>query len=333
MDDIQDDDFIKYGIFPELFTNGNIGLGTEDVLEPQPIPDTFQEPQQPSLKRTSDFSFSQSRNKKHNNNNNINNNVAFENNVDYDPYEDERLKILGSQQLGNVKGLVLKPIIRKDPNMEELMEGIENLPIMTIESRPSTNTVISYGTRLGATLLLDSCTDGEISLSMAARTDLQKLVNCDDEFTIIDPPIVIYDTLSTGTCNIYCKEVVRLSIYLLACHLKCSWTVELFEDQMSNPKPFSEIQLKPYHNSKFDHAQPFKCEDIVMNRLKSTLPPSVVDEKLRLLQIHMIRLGHLTSEQACDAEFIQSQLEMIPSILNKQKVQPKTMILGKETSS
>ena len=306
MDDIQDEDFIKYGIFPELHgyapssgnnINNNNGYDDDDVVHrPKVVDATFAAPR--TRQKSSDFSFTprqQSRPAS---------NYGYESN----------------QRVGDANSVVLKRLKRDDPDPEELFKKVDAVRGGPIESRPDTQTIIPYKTRMAADILVAACENNEIRLDYNAQSDLKKLVNCDDEYTMVDPPIVIYDTLSTGSCSIYLKEVVRLSIYLLACFFKCTYLVEVVPDVRSNPKQYTEANVKPYHDSNVEHAQPFKCEDAVMAVMRERFSDSDIEEKLTYIKIHMMRIGHQSSFQASDPEFLTDQIAAIGSVLNNEKV-------------
>ena len=305
MDDIADEDFIKYGIFPEVYgTPYNKKEEEEDatIHRPRVVDETFAKP---APRRTSDFSFTPRRKQQQQQQQH-----AYD---DDDPYD-------RSQRVGDAKSVVMKRLKRDDPDPDELFKGLKAVPGGPLESRPDTQTIIPYKTRMAADILLVACENREIRLDYAAQGDLKKLVNCDDEYTVIDPPIVLFDTLSTGTCVIHLKEVVRTSIFLLACFLKCTYQVEVVPDVHSNPKQYTEAKVKAYHDSNVDRFQPFGCEDTVMNVMRARFPGEELDEKLKFVKIHMMRIGHLSSFKASDPEFLWEQIEAMGPVLNNQAI-------------
>lgn len=288
--DISDEDFIKYGIFPEL--HGPRYTQQEDdydaPVRPKVIDETFGVQQQQEKRRQSDFSF----------------------------------KKPSHTAVPSSSSVIVKRLRRDEPDPDQLFEGLKDAPGggQPIETRPDTRIVIPYKTRMAADILLMACENNEIRLDYNAKSDLQKLVDCDDEYTMVDPPIVIWDSLYTGTCNIYMKEVVRLSTYLVACYLKCTYQVEAVPEASSNPKLYTEAKVKPYHDSNVEHAQPFGCEAAVMNAMTERFHnPQEVEDRLKYVKIHLMRVGHLSSFQATDPEFLAEQIDMMGTVLNNEK--------------
>lgn len=190
---------------------------------------------------------------------------------------------------------------------------------MNLSGMDKGKTVVPYRIRAAADALLVACENKEIRLDYTARNELGQIVACDDEYTMIDPPVVIWDTLYTGTCNIYLKEVVRFSVYLMACFFNLMYQVEAVPEALSDPKSYKQAKVKPYHDSNVEHAQTLACEQTVMAYLRSTYGEEGMEEKLKLIKIHLVRVGHISSFQATDPEFIQYHLENMGSVMSNEK--------------
>ncbi len=71
--------------------------------------------------------------------------------------------------------------------------------------RTSKRDIIPYTYYRAATTLLDGHANKEIFIPQEFVHDLEKLVRNHHEWISYDPPIIIYDTVDTGTCLIHVK--------------------------------------------------------------------------------------------------------------------------------
>lgn len=214
---------------------------------------------------------------------------------------------------------VVKRIKPKDNG--DLFDGLKKVANLgPIEEQRKNMTIIPYYIHNAATTLVGAHNDRDINLSQAAFNDLSRLSACRDEFTTIDPIIVISDTLFTGSCNIYLKEAIPVSFLVLAHYLKLTYGVEVVPDVTSKSKLYTEVTVKPYHGKETKHAQEFGCEEAVKAALKQR--GKNWQEMLKLVQIHYARVGAISPDVACDYTFIEAQLNVMSKVLSN--VTPKS---------
>lgn len=218
---------------------------------------------------------------------------------------------------GGGDDVIQREIVREKPDLNKLFieaEGFTgfNAPI---ERSGELKRIIPYNVCHGAKLLLAAHGDGDIRLGNEAVMQLRKLSACDDEYTATDPTVVIWDTLSTGTCKIYVQEVVPISVLLLARHFDLHYTITIMEDTESKPRPFTGVNVEPYYGQRVEGPPPLGCALAVKQRMARE--PAA---KTRLVEIFMLRIGALSPETACDGEWIETQTELIGKVLNRQSL-------------
>ncbi len=208
--------------------------------------------------------------------------------------------------------------IQPQDNVEDLFKNMENVANLgPVQDQRKNRVVIPYYIHSAASSLVVAQKNREVNLSGQALSSLQKLAACDDEFTMIDPIVVISDTLFTGSCNVYMKEALPISFLILAHHLKLTYTLEVMPGVNSKAKPYTEVNLKPYHGKETKHAQEFGCEEAVKVALKQRGPNW--NEMLRLVKIHFARIGPISSADVCEYAFIEAQLSVMTKVLNNVK--------------
>jgi hypothetical protein len=148
-------------------------------------------------------------------------------------------------------------------------------------------------------------------LGYESLREIKRLADCDDEFTQVDPLVVIYDTFTTGTCKIYVEETIPISTLLLARYFGLDYKITIMEDIESNPRLFSSIKVRPYEGKQSQDFQPLGCSDLVEQRLKP--------DQRRLIQIYMIRMGVQSSASVCDEEWLEAQTKAVGKVLMQQK--------------
>lgn len=191
------------------------------------------------------------------------------------------------------------------------MAGSE--PMRTNES--SSDTIVPSAIYRAASTLLDAYNNGQ-QLSRWTLGDLQKIVSSRDEYTMIDPPIVLTSKVATERCIIYLKEVVSVSTFCLAAALKCTFCVKITSTLVSAPKPYyggGDVDLKPYRGSRTAHIQPLGCQQSVRDALVAE--GYNVEDILNQVDVYMVRLGRVSSEEAISQEWLDFHVEKIGKIL------------------
>lgn len=212
---------------------------------------------------------------------------------------------------------VVREIEREPENVEQILKmaggrtGID-APIQEIEFNKR---VIPYEIQHSASVLLEAHQSGDIRLGYEALENIKKLADCADEFTEIDPKVVIYDTFSTEVCKIYVKEVVPISILLLARHFGLEYSIQITKDLESNPRPFRDVKVKPFHGDLvvFNHVQSLGCEEAVKQRMQNN------SIQWNLVRMYMIRVGPQSAANLVgDFEWFEAQTRAIGSVLQRQ---------------
>ena len=145
------------------------------------------------------------------------------------------------------------------------------------------------------------------------KEELDLLVQCTDDGTVVDPSITLFKSVETGTCRIYLKETVPLSVYLMALVLKATFFVQVTEKAKTPASTFDKVSIKPYKGSASIQkrlAQPFGIEKAVEAQLEDN------EDKLEQVAAYMHVLGPVSSFEACDSAFIEDQLEVIKKIFS-----------------
>jgi len=198
------------------------------------------------------------------------------------------------------ESIVLKKFESHDVDPSTLLEGYTaSANAAPIQLRPRDQIVIPYRIYNAAIEIMEAYASKEIRIRHDTQTDMEAILTCDDEFTKTDPYVVLCDTLSTGSCKIYMKEVVPTSILLLAQALTCTYQVEIMPGKRSNPKLYTLVTVKPFHDSITDYAQPFGCEEAVREQLGDQ-----ADDIIKQVQVFMLKLGVIPSREACLAHFL-----------------------------
>lgn len=211
-------------------------------------------------------------------------------------------------------GVVLKKFKSHDVDPAEILKNRKAKPgDPPIHVRPRTQNIVSFRIHRSAGILLDAHHQREIQLDHGTISTLNEILKCDDEYTKTDPYVVICDTLNNGACAIYLKEVVPVSLLLLARFLGCAYVVDLGHKMRSKPKLYSDVFVKPFHDSKTEHAQPFGLLETVQEELEAR--GNNVEEAIQAVQIHMLRLGVIASVDACDETFLEEQTVIVGKLL------------------
>jgi hypothetical protein len=209
---------------------------------------------------------------------------------------------------------VVRQINREPENVERLVKlaggsssvGIRNTPIAEIDmSQP----VIPYEIQKSAFLLMRADENGDIRLNQEALQNIKRLSECINEYTEVDPRVVIYDTFVTESgFKIYLKEAVPISILLLARYFGLEYAFE------SESRSFKDVKVKPFHGSLLNHVQDLGCEKGVKLRMQSD------DPKWYAVRLYMLRVGPQSSENIVgDYDWFEAQTRAIGLILQKKE--------------
>jgi hypothetical protein len=172
------------------------------------------------------------------------------------------------------------------------------------------------------------------------REELMLLLQCTDEGAIVDPLITLYKSVSTGTCNIYLKETIPLSVFLMALVLKATFFVQVTGKAKTPVETFDTVAVKPFKKNADEitsgGAQPFDIEKAVQDKLELRNAHDLVEQVVAYMHV----VGPISSMEACDGEFIETHIESVKKIFagdlvlvkqqQQQKKQVSTMLVEEE---
>lgn len=204
-------------------------------------------------------------------------------------------------------------------------EQIEKDPIMNMDwqvsiRRMGPRPVVPCEEGMAAeTLAFAASKEGgqRVSLSAGTQSELQKLTKQVDEFTQIDPLVVVSTNLVVSdTFRAYLEETMPVSKYLLARALHARFNVMISAKTKTRPVPFDDanllMQVAPFMN-KDNNGQPFHIDECI----EAAEPDA---GKMLQIRAYMISLGKISPREACDLDFLDQQQEMFKSILSGETV-------------
>lgn len=198
----------------------------------------------------------------------------------------------------------------KDLSGDPLMQMDWQVSIRRMGPRP----VVPCDVGMAAETIVQAAKMQRISVSAAVLSELEKLTHQVDEFTRIDPLVVVSTTLAmSDTFSAYLEEQMPVSLYLLARATHARFQVLISEKTKTRPVSFSDptllLSVAPFTDGE-ERGTPFRIEE----RL------DVDDAKLLQIRAYMISLGKLSPREACDLDFLEAQEEMFKSILSGETV-------------
>jgi hypothetical protein len=202
----------------------------------------------------------------------------------------------------------------------------------TIGIIPDTTPVanlVSYPVQNACTVLVQAIRSGEFqSLPTQVAQMLEKVASKPNEFFRIDPFVFMTYTLWTGSCNIYLKEAVPLSVLILLIYFDASFQVEILPDgeTISRPKKFSEVSLFPYDGSTTSFAQGFQWKQSLETAFQNR--GMNMKEKMEDVDYFMETLGEMSSDDAANMLFVQEQSKTIGAFLNNVKLSAQDSKIG-----
>lgn len=182
---------------------------------------------------------------------------------------------------------------------------------------------ISVRAKLAARALVEQAQN--LRLTSDTRQELQMLLDCPDDGTQIDPMVTLYTRVPTGTCVIYLKESVPVSILLKAIALNATFFVQVTGKAKTQPESFSKVNVKPCKEIKDTlDVQTFDVERIVNELMEE----NGYDEEQ--VKAYMYTIGPVSSYEASDLDFIETHVERVKEIFKGQLVVLKESKLAKK---
>ena len=161
----------------------------------------------------------------------------------------------------------------------------------------------------------------DTGLSEEARLVLEhRLEQSEDEWTRIDPLVSVCKTLNTGHCNIYLKEVVPISRWLVVRALRCEYALRITGKAHMEALPYddNEIVVRPYRGRE-GAAERYASFGLAALDLEGVAGP----DALLQVEAYMLQLGPLSPADVCDPTWLDEQGEMVGALLRGERVAMK----------
>jgi hypothetical protein len=223
------------------------------------------------------------------------------------------------------------------PSFTKLLASSGKQLTMTATRKPQSNRKISTRDKLACETLVAHA--DAIRMTNNTREELMLLLQCTDEGAIVDPLITLYKSVSTGTCNIYVKETIPLSVFLMALVLKATFFVQVTGKAKTPEETFDTVAIKPFKKNADEigidgggGAQPFGIEKAVQDKLELRNAQDLVEQVVAYMHV----VGPISSMEACDGEFIETHIESVKKIFSgdlvlvKQQKQESRMKLEED---
>lgn len=189
---------------------------------------------------------------------------------------------------------------------------------MTATRKPQSNRKISTRDKLACELLLEHA--DEMRISNNTREELALLLQCTDAGTVVDPLITLYKSITTGTCNIYVKETIPVSVFLMALVLKATFFVQVTGKAKTPEETFDTVAVKPFKKGADETSavavQTFDIEKAVHEKLVQREAQDLVEQVVAYMHV----VGPTSSAEACDGEFLATHLESMKKIFSGELV-------------
>lgn len=151
------------------------------------------------------------------------------------------------------------------------------------------------------------------ALSQRSRDELtMHFLHHPHELYCVDPPIVCWASVETGTIRIYCKEVIPVSLYLMALAFGAQFQLQITPKVKTPPQPWEEaIQIKSCKNADATEFATRIAPLGTMAAVQAALQrrdglPDNLDQRV---QNYMARLGKLDTREVCDPDWIAENVE------------------------
>lgn len=210
-----------------------------------------------------------------------------------------------------------RPSVAPTRRVSKLIEDDGNVDALVQRSLWTDNVKVTAGPvpfvlQEAAVLLLEQRV---VKLSSDTQTELQMaFVQRPTEFYVVDPPVVLCATVDTGTITIKCKEVVPVSVHLLALALEATFSVQVTPKVRTQDEPWAQAVIVKGCR-KADGAEGMTPVGAVeaVKRALGRLPSVPHDLDDRVAQ-YMETIKAVNSADACDPEWLDSHVDGIRAI-------------------
>ncbi len=207
--------------------------------------------------------------------------------------------------------------VRETPNEKmETRLGSYAKPVKE-PARTTARPHMSYKYHNAVSTVLEGAEYRELFIPDDLVQELKKVIRNPHEHFTFDPPVTIWSTEDSGTCYVYVKEYIPVSMLLLAMALECSYTIEFAPDVAMVPRRFSDVSVKHYKSG--DHInigiriQSFGIEQIVEEAILQRGLSLV--EVMTNVKAHMHKVGEMSSVAASDPEWLADMTKVMRYVM------------------
>lgn len=228
----------------------------------------------------------------------------------------------GANARGDDDGRLTGPAVlpaRNGLNARQKQMLKDNQMSGTVRYSATVRRTLPYEVRTAMAVVLGCPQD--TGLSEEARLVLEhRLEQSEDEWTRIDPLVSVCKTINTGHCNIYVKEVVPISRWLVARALRCEYALRITGKARIEGLPYddNEIVVKPYKGHE-GAAERYASFGLAALDLEGVAGP----DALLQVEAHMLQLGPLSPADVCDPTWLDEQAEVVSALVRGERVAMK----------
>jgi hypothetical protein len=185
--------------------------------------------------------------------------------------------------------------------------------VVPLSKKHRSGVVVPFRVQMAANILLR---ENEINMSPGVINTLETLMHHDDEYTIVDPYVVLSDTIPNGgLCKVYMKEIVPVSVILLLRAMNCSYGVRFSANDRSEDRSYvTDVTVREFKDTNADHVQSFGCSDAIRDGCE--IRNLDYDEVVSEVYAYMTKQGEQPSYVACSPEFLEAHVVEIKNILS-----------------
>lgn len=163
-----------------------------------------------------------------------------------------------------------------------------------------------------AVLLLEQ---SKVRLSADTQAELQMaFVQRPSEFCVVDPPVVLCASVDTGTISIKCKEIVPISLHLMALAVQATFSLQVTPKVRTQDEPWAEaVVAKPCRNAQGCAGMTPVGTLAAVQKALERIPNAPEDLDARVAR-YMANLKPFDSIVAADSEWMEPHVEALRAI-------------------
>lgn len=182
-----------------------------------------------------------------------------------------------------------------------------------VDTAKSPSGPVPFRLQEAAQLIVDS---PRVRLSQATLGELNlKILQRPCETCVVDPPVTLCASVDTGTIPIRCKEVVPISVHMMALAVGATFSVQITAKARTSEEPWAEaVMVRVCRNTQLpESTTPLNAMEAVQKalaRLGNAVPEDLDDQVQRYMQ----SIGKCEPQIACDPEWMEPHIEKLREI-------------------